>query len=154
MKGWGWQGKRRGPSRAPMTKAEIEDAKTKKHHESEASRLIREAEKAKRRRASQEVDALIEAGHKMSAPRNTDLYEEHKRNREVAQQVDDLVSRGASVSLAVNQDGHGGAFVRPTHHKHAGLVRQFVADIGRLFSRPVDTNKIDRVIAARAPTKK
>lgn len=153
MKGWGWK-KQRGPSRRPMTRAEIEEAKTKRHHESEATRLIREAERAKRAKSTAEVDALIRSESLAGAPRNVDLHKEYLEALETRQQVDDIIARGATVHLAVNQDGQGGAFIKPTHNKSPGLIRQFVGDLGRLFGRPVDTNRIDRVIAARPPGKK
>jgi hypothetical protein len=97
------------------------------------------------------VRALEESGHLISAPRNEDLYAEHKRNREIAMAVHDIALSAKRVSVAVDQDGNGGAFILPHNSKSLGLVRQLVTMIGSLFGRPVDTNHIDKVQTGGEP---
>jgi hypothetical protein len=97
------------------------------------------------------VRALEESGHLISAPRNEDLYEEHKRNRILAEQVHDIALSAKRVSVGVNQDGEGGAFILPHNSKSPGLVRQLVTMIGNLFGRPIDLNHIDQVKTGGEP---
>lgn len=152
MQGWGWKGRQRPRKQPPLSKAEIEEIKTRKHHEAEATRLLRAQEKAKRARATKEVDALIESGMMASAPSNMDLYEEHKKRAETQRLVDDLMLADPEVNLAINQAGQGGAFIHPQKYARApNLIRQWVADLARLLSKPLNTNKVDRVISARKP---
>jgi hypothetical protein len=97
------------------------------------------------------VRALEESGHLISAPRNEDLYAEHKRNREIAMAVHDIALSAKRVSVAVDQDGNGGAFILPHNSKSPGLVRQIVTMIGNLFGRPIDLNHVDQVKTGGEP---
>jgi hypothetical protein len=122
------------------------------HRQAQGANILK-AEARARKKADEDTDAIIrrlqEVGHETSAPRNPDLYEEHKRNAELALQVHDLTLTTKRVSIAVDQDGNGGAFLMHTKPKSPGLVRQFVASVGRLLGRPVDTNHADAVRTRR-----
>src|SRR5262245_55182949 len=124
MQGWGWKGRQRPRKQPPLTKAQIEEIKTRKHHEAEATRLLRAAGKATRQQVTKEIDALIESGIMAAAPSNRDLYEEHKQRAETQRLVDDLMVANPEVNLAINQSGQGGAFIHPQKYARTpNLIR-------------------------------